>query len=141
MNVVRKLIVLMPVILLVILKQYVNIIFILLLFNILDYITGILASLHNDVKFNYNVAIKGIFKKIMYFAYIMVSVGVDVTVSEYFNVKNQIFLTGIICVWLIGNESISILNNITSVTKLKIPNVLRGTIKKLLGVVDNENNE
>lgn len=140
MQKIRKLVLLLPAILLVIMEQYVNIIFILLLFNIVDYVTGIVSSLHNNVAFNSDIAIKGIFKKIMYFAYIIVSVGVDVTVSEYFKVSDQIFLTGIICVWLIGNEALSILHNITNVTKLKIPNILYKTIQKLLGV-DHENND
>lgn len=127
---VKKILTLLPVMILVIYKQFTNIIFIMIMFNIIDYITGIIASVNSGVPFNGDVAIKGIFKKISYLMYVLVSVGVDVTIADYFKTDHTIFITGAVIVWLIGNEAMSILSNVTKVTNLKLPDVLKNALEK-----------
>ena len=104
-----------------------------------DYGTGMLnAWLKNEL--NSRVGILGIIKKISYFALIVVGMAVDyilnsafVKININFNIGNCIGI--IVVVWLIINEIISILENL-SLIGIPLPKFLQKIVSHLKDNID-----
>ena len=106
---------------------------------LVDYGTGMLnAWLKNEL--NSRVGILGILKKISYFALIVVGMAVDyilnsafVKININFNIGNYIGI--IVVVWLIINEIISILENL-SLIGIPLPKFLQKIVSHLKDNID-----
>lgn len=79
---------------------------------IVDYLTGVTNSIIKGESFNIDRAIKGILKKINYIYIILSCVIFDITLKNSYNVEMN--MSYFICGWLILNEVISTLSNITN---------------------------
>lgn len=107
---------------------------------LVDYGTGMLnAWLKNEL--NSRVGILGIVKKISYFALIVVGMAVDYILNSAFVKINADISTGdcigiIVVIWLIINEIISILENLSSIG-IPLPKFLQ----KIVGHLKNSINE
>lgn len=105
----------------------------LVLCNIIDYATALIAIKINGGKFDSNTGIKGIYKKVLMWLLVVVGVifdGVLKYAAEAIGFEFKIdFLIGcIVCVWLVFNEMISILENIKA-CGIKLPPFLEPLIK------------
>ena len=93
----------------------------LLLFIIIDYLTGILKSIYNK-SLNSKIGAKGIIKKIGYIFIVIISLLVDRLLNC--NISN------IIIYMFIANEGLSILEN-WSQMGIKIPNILKNKFNNI----------
>lgn len=84
---------------------------------IIDYITAILACKNREQKICEAIGFKGIFKKIGMLLIVAVGIGVDILIN-YLSVELMVnfpfstMISSLICVWLILNEIISIVQNL-----------------------------
>lgn len=101
---------------------------------IVDYLTGVTNSIIKGEDFNIDKAIRGILKKINYIYIVLSCVIFDVTLKNSYNVEMNI--SSFICGWLILNEVISTLSNITN-NKI-LPKNLIEYIKKIREGLYNE---
>ena len=98
---------------------------ILLIAMIIDYATGMTVA-WQEHQLNSRIGIKGIIKKISYGGLVAVAMGVDwliwYTANQMptieFGVQSSFYFGALVCVWLIINEMISILENLK---KLGVP--------------------
>lgn len=101
---------------------------------IVDYLTGVTNSIIKGEDFDIDKAIKGILKKINYIYIVLSCVIFDVTIKNSYNVEMN--MSSFICGWLILNEVISTLSNITN-NKI-LPKNLIEYIKKIREGLFNE---
>ena len=108
---------------------------------LVDYGTGMLnAWLKNEL--NSRVGILGIIKKIAYFALIVVGMAVDYILNSAFVKINAGFTIGdcigiIVVVWLIINEIISILENLSAIG-IPLPKFLQKIVSHLKETVEDK---
>jgi len=98
-------------------KSIDEVFFILAVFIILDYITGVLCGMLREGGYNYRIAIKGIVKKLMYLVLIMVKILLEYlsgmfTSENSLNIRVGGTLTTAMYVYLIGTEGLSIIQNL-----------------------------
>lgn len=92
---------------------------ILLVAMIIDYATG-MTVVWQEHQLNSRIGIKGIIKKISYGGLVAVAMGVDWLIwyianqmpTIEFGVQSSFYFGALVCVWLIINEMISILENL-----------------------------
>lgn len=130
-----------------ILISYLNkislLLFILLFLNLLDIITGIFRTIYFKEKFKFNVFIWGFIKKIsMYF---LITIGLIIDIVMDYTVENlnlSISLPemfgGLIAIWLILNEQLSILKNLILIN-IPMPDFIVNTIQKFKKNIDLSN--
>lgn len=112
---------------------------------IIDYVTGMAAASHNS-ELSSKKGFWGIVKKICYLALVCVGMGVDWLIycglSQIGISLNYTMLFGVlVTIWLIINEMISILENL-SVIGVPLPGFLKKIVGKLKIAVENTaNNE
>lgn len=114
---------------------------ILLAVMITDYITGMISAWHN-ADLSSKKGIFGIVKKICYFALVCVGMGVDWLIYSGLSqvgisVNYTVFFGVLVTIWLIINELISILENLSRIG-VPMPNFLKSVIKKLKNTVENK---
>ena len=93
--------------------------------NVMDYVTAILAAIYNGEKVDSAIGIQGIIKKVSMWLLVVVGVIADHLIAyatEYMGVTFPLmFLVAcIVAVWIICNELISILENIKK-SGVKVP--------------------
>lgn len=98
-------------------KSIDEVFFILAVFIILDYITGVLCGMLREGGYNYRIAIKGIVKKLMYLVLIMVTILLEYLIGMFtsensLNIRVGGTLTTAMYVYLIGTEGLSIIQNL-----------------------------
>lgn len=104
-----------------------------------DYCTGLLKSKQTGTVCS-RTGLKGILKKLGYVAAVMAAAGVDYTIS-YVSVtigeetKLKVVFTLLVIFWLIVNECISILENLTAMG-VPLPSFLLAMAKKLKNNVE-----
>ena len=103
--------------------------------NIIDYITGLMAAKYRNDGISSYKSIKGIFKKISMWLLVVVGVIIDnilVYASSTFGFEwNLDFLVGaVVAIWIICNELISILENMVDLG-IKIPGFLMPLVKQI----------
>lgn len=104
-----------------------------------DYCTGLLKSKQTGTVCS-RTGLKGILKKLGYVAAVMAAAGVDYTIS-YVSVtigeetKLKVVFTLLVIFWLIVNECISILENLTAMG-MPLPSFLLAMAKKLKNNVE-----
>lgn len=101
---------------------------VLLLFTILDFITGLMRA-YVTKSLNSSFGMIGIFKKVAVFIVIAVSAGVEFSLMQT-GMDTRGFLTNVVTGFFIVNEAISILEN-TAQLGIKIPPVLLNALEKL----------
>lgn len=108
--------------------------------NIIDYITGLFASKYRGENIDSNVGFKGILKKICMWILVLVGSMVDsllLYAQEYMglSIKINFLLASLVAVWLLANEIISILENINDMG-IPMPSFLMPLVKRLKSQVE-----
>lgn len=104
---------------------------ILIVANIIDYITAILGVISRGEKIDLNISIKGIIKKINLLILVCVSLMIDGLINYYFGTENYTFITSSVIIWLTLHEIISIIQNIKRNSDIEIPRILLDMIERL----------
>lgn len=100
----------------------------LLIFVIIDYVTGILRAIYTK-KLSSNIGAKGIIKKVGYIFIVILAALLDKLLNSTGNIRN------IVIYMFIANEGISILENWTSMG-IKIPKVLKDKFNNINKDID-----
>lgn len=108
--------------------------------NIIDYITGIIATKYRGNKIASYISFKGIVKKVCMWLLVYVGVLVDnlILYSEDYigiNIHFNFVVASLVAVWLLINEIISILENISDIG-VEIPSFLLPLVKNLKSQID-----
>lgn len=99
--------------------------------NILDYITGLFAIPYRDKKLKSEYSMKGIIKKISMWCLVVLGFFLDLVLQHYgLDLKLPYTITCIVATWIIVNEAISILENISDMG-VKVPAVLQKVVDLL----------
>ena len=114
-------------------------IIILIVAMIIDYTTGMLSAWLN-AELSSKKGIKGIVKKVSYLALVAVAMIVDWLIFQGLQQINvdlhySVFFAVLVTVWLIINELISVLENLSRMG-VPIPNFLKKIIDRLKNTVD-----
>ena len=114
-------------------------IIILIVAMIIDYVTGMMSAWLNS-ELSSKKGIKGIVKKISYLALVAVAMIVDWLIFQGLQQINvdlhySVFFAVLVTVWLIINELISVLENLSRMG-VPIPNFLKKLIDRLKNTVD-----
>ena len=105
----------------------------LLIFIVLDYLSGIMRAIYTK-KLSSKIGAKGIIKKIGYIVLIVVVEILDILL------KDNGYLRNIIIYMFIANEGISILEN-WSAMGIKVPDIIKDRFSNLKGGDDDEQNK
>lgn len=105
----------------------------LLIFIVLDYLSGVMRAIYTK-KLSSKIGAKGIIKKIGYIVLIVVVEILDILL------KDDGYLRNIIIYMFIANEGISILEN-WSATGIKVPDIIKDKFSNLKGGDDDEQNK
>ena len=97
---------------------------ILIIFMVLDYLTGVIVAYQNRT-LNSEVGFKGLIKKCMILVILIVAVMLD----RLLNTGTWVFRT-LVCYFYIANEGISLLENISNLG-VKIPRKLKDALEQL----------
>ena len=119
-------------------------IIILIVAMIIDYVTGMLSAWLNS-ELSSKKGIKGIVKKVSYLALVAVAMIVDWLIFQGLQQINvdlhySVFFAVLVTVWLIINELISVLENLSRMG-VPIPNFLKKLIDRLKNTVDESERE
>ena len=106
---------------------------------IVDYATGVMAAWTNS-ELSSKRGVKGIVKKVGYLALVVAAMILDWLISQGLQQINldlhySVFFAVLVAVWLIINELISILENLSRMG-IPIPNFLKKIINRLKTTVD-----
>lgn len=101
--------------------------------NIIDYITGLMATSNRNEKISSYKGIKGIFKKVAMYLLIIVGYMIDVLIQySTSNLGISLPFRGliacIVAIWIVCNEIISILENLIDIG-VELPSFLMPLIK------------
>lgn len=105
----------------------------LLIFIVLDYLSGVMRAIYAK-KLSSKIGAKGIIKKIGYIVLIVVVEILDILL------KDDGYLRNIIIYMFIANEGISILEN-WSAMGIKVPDIIKDKFSNLKGGDDDEQNK
>lgn len=97
---------------------------ILIIFMVLDYLTGVIVAYQNRT-LNSEVGFKGLIKKCMILVILIVAVMLD----RLLNTGTWVFRT-LVCYFYIANEGISLLENVSNLG-VKIPEKLKNALEQL----------
>ena len=119
-------------------------IIILIVAMIIDYVTGMMSAWLNS-ELSSKKGIKGIVKKISYLALVAVAMIVDWLIFQGLQQINvdlhySVFFAVLVTVWLIINELISVLENLSRMG-VPIPNFLKKIIDRLKNTVDEKGDD
>ena len=116
--------------------------------NIIDYITGLMASKYREEQISSYKGIRGITKKVCMWLLVLVGSFIDVIINyaaQYMGrgFKIPFIVATFVAVWIVANEIISILENIIDIDEKIIPPFLMPIvrrIKKEIETIADENN-
>ena len=108
--------------------------------NIIDYLTGLFAAKYRGNVIDSNIGFKGIVKKVNMWILVCVVALVDnllLYVQNYlgFDFKINFLIASLVAVWLLVNELISILENISDMG-VPVPSFLMPLIKNIKSQID-----
>ena len=111
---------------------------------LVDYITGMVAA-YTKAELSSRKGLRGIFKKIGYFCLVAVGITTDYIICSALSsigITNEVTMVFglIVTIWLIINELISILENLTKL-EVPIPDFLVKVISRLKNSVENKAND
>ena len=114
--------------------------YILVLLNTIDYITGMICAPYRNQALNSYRGFKGIAKKVC--MWLLVVVGVIIDWLIIYGAENagividiEFLVASLVAVWLISNEIISILENLTDIG-VPMPKFLMTIVEKIKGSSD-----
>lgn len=110
--------------------------------NLFDYATGLIASKFRNQDINSYRSIRGIFKKVAMWALVAVGAILDEiikysTAQIGVDVKIQFLIASIVSIWITCNEAISILENIQDIG-VPIPKFLKPLVKNIRSQVESK---
>lgn len=110
--------------------------------NLFDYATGLIASKFRNQDINSYRSIRGIFKKVAMWALVAVGAILDEiikysTAQIGVDVKIQFLIASIVSIWITCNEVISILENIQDIG-VPIPKFLKPFVKNIRSQVESK---
>ena len=103
--------------------------------NIIDYITGLIASKYRQEQINSYKGMRGIIKKVCMWLLVVVGSMVDVlikyaTQTMGFNIQIPFIIATLVAVWIVVNEIISILENLVDIG-IALPPFLMPIVKRI----------
>ncbi len=103
--------------------------------NIIDYITGLIASKYRQEQINSYKGMRGIIKKVCMWLLVVVGSMVDVlikyaTQTMGFNIQVPFIVATLVAVWIVVNEIISILENLVDIG-IALPPFLMPIVKRI----------
>lgn len=115
---------------------------IMIISNLFDYATGLIASKFRNQDINSYRSIRGIFKKVAMWALVAVGAILDEiikysTAQIGVDVKIQFLIASIVSIWITCNEVISILENIQDIG-VPIPKFLKPLVKNIRSQVESK---
>lgn len=103
--------------------------------NIIDYITGLIASKYRQEQINSYKGMRGIVKKVCMWLLVIVGAMLDVlikyaTQTMGFNIQVPFIVATLVAVWIVVNEIISILENIVDIG-IELPPFLMPVVRRI----------
>ncbi len=103
--------------------------------NLIDYITGLIASKYRQEQINSYKGMRGIIKKVCMWLLVVVGTIVDVlikyaTQTMGFNIQISFIIATLVTVWIVVNEIISILENLVDIG-IALPPFLMPIVKRI----------
>ncbi len=103
--------------------------------NIIDYITGLMASKRREEQINSYKSIWGIIKKVCMWILVIIGAVVDVliryaTQTMGFDIQIPFIVATLVAVWIVVNEIISILENLVDIG-IDLPPFLMPIVKRI----------
>lgn len=103
--------------------------------NIIDYITGLIASKYRQEQINSYKGMRGIIKKVCMWLLVVVGAMVDVlikytTQTMGFNIQIPFIIATLVAVWIVVNEMISILENLVDIG-IDLPPFLMPIVRRI----------
>jgi toxin secretion/phage lysis holin len=115
--------------------------------NVIDYITGLVASKYRKERMNSYKGIRGIIKKVCMWLLVLIGSWIDMLINyaaAYMDIgiKIPFIVATVVCVWIIVNEIISILENMMDIG-VDMPPFLMPLVKRIKSGVEHitENEE
>lgn len=110
--------------------------------NIIDYVTGLMASSYRSQDINSYKSIRGIMKKVCMWLLVIVGAVIDQLIAYAGNVVGYTFpftflVACIVAIWIICNEIISILENIKDMGVI-IPGFLEPLVRNIKSQVEDK---
>jgi len=117
----------------------------LVLFNVIDYITGLCAAKNRGQRISSYQGIHGIAKKVAMYLLIMVAWGIDmllISTGELLGVSSPLkfAIACVVSVWLVLNEALSIIENMIDMG-VPMPPFLKPLIENLKTKVEEKSEE
>lgn len=107
---------------------------VLIIINICDYLTGITSAISRKEKITIEKAFNGMVVKFNKLFYVMVALTADILINHNFTPEKAIAPTSAaVITWLIINEMVSIISNISNNEKLNIPPALLNFLENFKG--------
>ena len=102
--------------------------------NIIDYITGLIASKYRQEQINSYEGMRGIVKKVCMWLLVIVGAMLDVlikyaTQTMGFNIQVPFIVATLVAVWIVVNEIISILENLVDIG-IELPPFLMPVVRR-----------
>lgn len=93
--------------------------------NMVDYVTGILKAISKAETISPDMAFRGIVTKLNRLFYVIAALSADILISQHFHMQATVApcSAGVIT-WLVINELISIISNISNNDKASVPPML-----------------
>lgn len=110
--------------------------------NVIDYITGLMASSNRKEKVSSYKGIKGIFKKVAMYFLVIIGFFIDVLINYTITNLGMSFempavVSCIVAVWLVCNEIISILENLIDM-EVDLPPFVLPLVKMIKGQTEDK---
>ena len=105
--------------------------------NLIDYATGLMASKYRAQDINSYKSIRGIFKKVSMWLLVVVGAIIDASTSIGWKSPVTFLVACVVAMWLICNEIISILENIQDMG-VNIPAFMQPLVKHIRSQVEDQ---
>lgn len=117
----------------------------LVLFNVIDYLTGLMAAKNRGQKISSYQGIHGIAKKVAMYLLIMVGWGIDmllISTGEMLGVESPLkfAIACVVAVWLVLNEALSIIENMVDMG-VPMPPFLKPLIERIKTKIEEQAEE
>ncbi len=109
--------------------------------NVVDYATGLAASKYREEPINSYKGIRGIIKKVCMWLLVVIGAWIDILINyamEYIGAEFELpfVVATVVCVWIVANEIISILENMIDIG-VNLPPFLMPLVKRIKTTVEN----
>lgn len=99
--------------------------------NIIDYVTAIIGAFERNEPITVKQSIKGIAKKLNHLFYVLVSLIIDIVINRYFKTDTSFtFISSGVIIWLMFHELISITINISNFNNEDIPPLIKNFLER-----------